>query len=146
VIVIFANALSTQLTLLRPTYALVYLRIVLFLMANFNFVNYVKEATRSAWYKFNSSTPEPTFQTNTLIDVVLHNSDMVSSTHVISCPFSDHKLVLTNVNIYRPLDGPENACHVFRRNLSKKNFKKIDDTLNQTDFSVLNQFDSVNSK
>ena len=62
-------------------------QLLLSFMKQNNFVNSVPEATRV--FESNMSLK------GNLIDVVLHNSDLIEQSSVFCFPFSDHKLVLT---------------------------------------------------
>ena len=64
---------------------------------NNNLCNYVNEPTRNATVyhekEFKIST------SSTLIDVVIHNNDLINNCNVIDCPFSDHRFVMVNLKI-----------------------------------------------
>ena len=42
--------------------------------------------------------------TNSLIDVLLHNQDLVTETKVINCPFSDHSFIAAKINLNQITD------------------------------------------
>jgi hypothetical protein len=67
------------------------------LIKNNNLSNYVEEPTRIATI-FHEK--EKKFTTSeTLIDVIIHNNDLINICKVIDCPFSDHRFVLVNLKI-----------------------------------------------
>jgi nucleoside diphosphate kinase len=84
-------------------------------MADFDYNNYVSEYTRVAKRFYNKKNKFMT--SKTIIDVVLHNKDLVLSTKVINCPFSDHKYVVATLESKstRPI---EEFCNL--RNLNVK--------------------------
>jgi hypothetical protein len=81
--------------------------------------------------------------TSTLIDVVLHNKNLITTTKVVPCPFSDHDFVVSYLNV--PKISNSNDL-VTVKTISTKSLELINDKLRCTDFSVMNKFDSVNDK
>ena len=59
--------------------------------------NFVNTPTREAQY-FDKSTQSFRYS-KTLIDVVLHNQALVSSTHTIDYPGSDHKIIVALLDL-----------------------------------------------
>ncbi|CAF1084798.1 unnamed protein product [Brachionus calyciflorus] len=64
---------------------------------NNDLINFVNKPTRisTKYYKNLNKTK----QSSTLIDVILHNADLIEATDVIHCPFSDHHFVVAYVPI-----------------------------------------------
>lgn len=69
---------------------------------SFNFKNFVFEFTRvcKKFYKKKNKAKS----SKTIIDVVFHNSNLVSSTKTIDCPFSDHRFVSIKIKLKTPKD------------------------------------------
>ncbi|CAF1025376.1 unnamed protein product [Brachionus calyciflorus] len=75
--------------------------------------------------------------TETLIDLFLHNGDLVDDTKVVECPFSDHCFILCNLTIkISSLLDEDN----FRE---MKNFKSIEDKWNYFKDTLLKIIDNV---
>ena len=55
---------------------------------------------------------------STLIDVLIHNDDLITNALVVDCPFSDHKLIAGSIRIEKEklVDSI-----IWAQNLSKKN-------------------------
>ena len=69
-------------------------------MASCNLVNYVDKPTREADY--NMKATNTVNHTSTLLDVVLHNKNLIASTHVIEHCISDHNIVIVFLDINIP--------------------------------------------
>ena len=111
---------------------------------NMNFLNFI-----NGNHLFNSVL-EPTriadrfFQgknilvhSETLIDVVLHNSDLIKETKVIDCTFSDHNYVVTKLNLIRLAEKPK---RIIGRNISSKNLNRIKVEIEKCAFRSLSYF------
>ena len=70
----------------------------------------------------------------TLIDVVLHNSNSIESTKVVEFPFSDHRIVFTNCYFKSIKWTPEIKLS---RKINKDSIPKIFNSLSQIDFNCL---------
>jgi len=66
-------------------------------MDDFDYNNHVTEFTRVAKKFFKKKNKYIT--SKTIIDVVLHNRDLVQSTKVVNCPYSDQKFVVTKIKL-----------------------------------------------
>ncbi len=58
-----------------------------------------------------------TCTSSTLIDVVLHNKNLVLDTEVIGCPNSDHDFVICSIKVESRKPEPET---IFSRSYSEK--------------------------
>jgi len=92
-------------------------------MDNYSFKNFVNKPTRV----HNNNK-------DTLIDVILHNSDMVRETDIIGCPFSDHKLVIAALNFSCLKIGPQKYLS---RCITESSIQRIDDLI-QSSATVFN--------
>jgi hypothetical protein len=111
------------------------------LIKNNNLSNYVEEPTRIATI-FHEK--EKKFTTSeTLIDVIIHNNDLINICKVIDCPFSDHRFVLVNLKIEK-LKYEKKS--IIARNLSAKNLVKISREFDHIDFNKLFNCSTVNEK
>jgi hypothetical protein len=108
---------------------------------NYNLINFINSPTRSATYK--SKKDNSVRITNTLIDVLLHNSNLIDSTVVVDCPFSDHKFILASF-VIKPII--KNSVECLSRNLSIKNMEIIKLAINEIDFSYIFSLDNVDDK
>ena len=80
---------------------------------------------------------------STLIDVLIHNGDLVSKSIVVSCPFSDHNIIAGSIKIdkKRPCDDV-----IWSRNLSERNLSLISENLAKHDFTKLDKLNTCNEK
>lgn len=95
--------------------------------------NFVQNPTRIV-RRFITNLDE--YQT-TLIDVLIHNSEMVKKTGVFPCSFSDHCIVTAELVLER---GKEYNEDIIGRNLSQKNIDKIIEKISMIKFCNLNNF------
>jgi hypothetical protein len=108
---------------------------------NNNMINYVDQPTRIATIYHEKTN---TFTTSkTLIDVILHNNDLINSCNVIDCPFSDHRFVMVNLKIEK-LKYEKKS--IIARSLTSKNLLKISQEYDLIDFNRLFNSQSVNDK
>lgn len=86
---------------------------------NNTLTNYVINPTRIVTKEKNNIQ----IHTETLIDVIIHNDDLVSDCLVIDCPksISDHCFVVTNIKIIKV---SHEVKSIIGRNLNKKKFVK----------------------
>ena len=101
-------------------------------LLNNDYKNFVNDVTRIGRREKDDKVSK------TLIDVVIHNSNMISSTKAIGCPFSDHHFVLTTLKT-KSAKLTKNNENV-GRSLSEKNLLVIADnigkiSLNDLDFN-----------
>ena len=101
--------------------------------------NYVKEPTRIATIQKNSQI----HTSETLIDLIIHNKDLINKCQVIECSFSDHCFVLFNMKINK-LKYQKKT--IIGRNLSIKNLEKINQEYDRIDFSDLYSSNTPDSK
>ncbi len=108
--------------------------------------NYMNESTRSV-SKF-SNNKNQYLNYNTIIDLILHNSDLVYSTSAIDCPFSDHKLIVCNIDSSVMQKRSENKTkQISKRNLNQSSLNSINLLLNTEDLlSLLNTLNNPNAK
>ena len=102
-------------------------------LLNNEYKNFVTDYTRieKSFYKKQNNF----MVSKTLIDVVIHNSDMISGTKSVGCPFSDHHFVLTTLKINSvKLNNKEENIG---RCLSDKNLLDIAENLEKINFNDL---------
>ena len=94
-----------------------------------NFINKPTRVSHKYYKKSNQLKCSPT-----LLDLILHNGDLVDETDVIDCPFSDHDFVVGKFNIPKPTSILRTiAC----RNLSIENINKINSMIDELDYKQL---------
>lgn len=99
--------------------------------------NYVNEPTRirSNYSKYTSDFKV----SESSIDVILHNYNLVKNTSTLPCSFSDHRFVMCNIEFQKPeVVRKSIKC----RNLSLKNLAKITQAINNTDFGEINNIEN----
>ena len=111
------------------------------LLSNYNLKNYVQGITRIGHYKNQKTGVIRTSESS--IDVILHNGDLLCDSTIIGCPYSDHKFVLATINI-QPMT--KNCFETLSRNTSKNNMTKILDAISKVDFKFITEFQDVNTK
>ena len=100
-------------------------------------LNFVQLPTSIAHYK-----NKLTYNIRTsLIDVVLHNNELISDVVNIDCPFSDQKFVVIAINSKTCV---EMDFTMTCRNLSEKNMSKIVDTIAKINFHPIKTLKTVN--
>ncbi len=99
-------------------------------MENNLLTNYVTNPTRIATIEKNYQLT----QTETLIDVIIHNDQLITNCHVVECPFSDHCFVLINIKIAKQ---QYQLKTIMGRHLTNKNLNKIYEHYDKIDFSAL---------
>ena len=90
--------------------------------------NFVKEPTRIARRK-TARNGDDYYTTQTLIDVILHNSDRIIDTASIHCPFSDHNFVMAKVAVDKTTPLPR---FILGRKLDNNNLATISQHFNAT--------------
>lgn len=78
-----------------------------------------------------------------MIDVILHNADLIEATDVVHCPFSDHHFVIAKLDIRK---SSNLLKQIECRNLSAENMLKINNLIDQIDFRQLRNFNDINEK
>ncbi|CAF1057954.1 unnamed protein product [Brachionus calyciflorus] len=78
-----------------------------------------------------------------MIDLLLHNGDLVSETDVIECPFSDNHFVVAKLDIQK---SPNILKQIECRNLSSVNILKINSLIEEIDFQQIRNYDDINEK
>jgi hypothetical protein len=111
-------------------------------LTNNDLINYVKDYTRVVTRYI---VAQNSFITSkTLIDVILHNSDLVVETSVIDCPFSDHKFVAANIKICRAANS--SSTTIRSRCLTESKLEVVTAAINSTNFSTVNSIVNVDSR
>ena len=109
------------------------------IMDNYQLTNFVEKSTRVAHRSLNrlnrrlsgaNNSPDGLNSTklrpsSTLIDVILHNSDLIKKSEVIGCPFSDHMFVVAALTL--PANKNLPAAKIQSRCLSQPNLKKVEE-------------------
>ena len=98
---------------------------------NFNLKNYVFEYTRvcKKFYKKKNKNNI----SKTIIDVVLHNSNLVASTKTIDCPFSDHRFVSIKIKLNASKDK---KLEIIGRALSEAKLDVIKEKLSELNLEI----------
>ena len=104
-------------------------------------VNFVYQPTRvcSRFHKRRNQY----LQSESVIDLFLHNADLVDETSVIDCPFSDHKFVLAKLTVAK-LKCKQKT--ILCRNLSLVNTENICSQIDEIDWSGFKNFSSIDEK
>ena len=110
-------------------------------LTNHQLNNFITEPTRVRTKFMTNSNSEK--NSSTLIDVLVHNKNLVTDTRVIDCPFSDHKFIVGAINIEKPKVSPQTF---WSRNLSEKNLLKLESRLNNINFQEIDKFNCADSK
>ncbi|RNA02458.1 RNA-directed DNA polymerase from mobile element jockey-like [Brachionus plicatilis] len=108
---------------------------------NNELINFVTKPTRisTKYYK----KPNVTRRTSIMIDLILHNGDLVEETEVIDCPFSDHHFVVAKLAVKKPSNVLKTIdC----RNLSAVNMFRINSMIDEIDFKQLRNLNDIDSK
>ncbi|RNA06174.1 RNA-directed DNA polymerase from mobile element jockey [Brachionus plicatilis] len=102
---------------------------------NNDLVNFVYQPTRvcSRFHKRRNQY----LQSESFIDLFLHNADLVDETCVIDCPFSDHKFVLAKLTVAK-LKCKQKT--ILCRNLSLVNTENICTQIDEIDWSGFKNF------
>ena len=110
-------------------------------MISYKFSNFVNEATRIATRHLKKNGKH--LCSSTLIDVLIHNKDLITKTEVADCPFSDHKFILGSLKLEK---NKQNEHLSFSRNFSEKNLKLIGSKLQKLDLSNMDQLNNCDDK
>ncbi len=108
---------------------------------NNNLCNYVNEPTRNATVYHEKENITTT--SSTLLDVVIHNNDLINNCNVIDCPFSDHRFVMVNLKVEK-LKYQKKS--IIGRMLTSENLLKISREFDFVDFSNYFLSQNVNEK
>jgi hypothetical protein len=107
-------------------------------LESYNLKNFVQKPTRIARKFYQQRDDYVT--SSSLIDVILHNSDLITKIDVFPCPFSDHCLVTAEINLNK--NEKRDEC-LIGRNLSSANIFRIVDQINKINFDDVNRFDTT---
>ncbi|CAF1085321.1 unnamed protein product, partial [Brachionus calyciflorus] len=111
------------------------------LVKNNDLVNFVQKPTRicSNFYKKMNTSK----RSSTLIDLFLHNGDLVDETDVVNCLFSDHKFVVANLLLTKP----QSYCKSIKcRKLSPSNLLNVLMSIETKDFKTIKNYVTVDDK
>ncbi|CAF1085067.1 unnamed protein product [Brachionus calyciflorus] len=104
-------------------------------------INFMSRPTRNC-SKFYKKTNE-TKKSSTLIDIFLHNGDMVEEANSIECPFSDHSFLLASLTIKKvKIKSKMIKC----RNLTAANLEKISNQIDSFDWKAIKDYKTVEEK
>ena len=103
-------------------------------MVDVNMKNYVTSPTREC--KYNMKESGTIKETSTLLDVIIHNNNVVKSTNVLPCPFSDHKFIMANLSLNRKKNANQ---EIFSRGLTETKVLEIVEAVNNQSFEYLNE-------
>ncbi|CAF1091926.1 unnamed protein product, partial [Brachionus calyciflorus] len=108
---------------------------------NNELVNFVISPTRMCSKLFKKSNEIK--NSKTLIDIFLHNGNLVDEAIPIECPFSDHCFVVAKLTIEKQLS---NLKTVMCRNLSSINVEKVASQIDLINWKELNSFNTLEEK
>ena len=111
------------------------------LLDNYEFKNYILEPTRvnTKYYKKTKS-----YKTSkTLLDVVIHNNNLIKRSMVVPCFFSDHKFVCCQIEFEKALKQDTEAL---LRQLNSANLDTIICMIEAIDFTSIEESFSVHEK
>jgi hypothetical protein len=106
---------------------------------NNNLANYVNKPTRISNIEKNLAQ----VHTETLIDVIIHNQDLISKCEVFDCPFSDHCFVTTNIKIIKAVFEVKS---IIGRKLTQKKLLKVNEQFDLINFSELSSATTTDKK
>ena len=122
--------------------------IILNFTKNNNLKNEITQPTHSI-LRYDNNTNQSTFS-ESCIDLIIHNNNLIQSTKIIDCPFSSHKFILANLEL---IAEKKQNKYMNVRNLSIVNVEKINFLIEKHDFSNIKtiiasnkQNDFLNSK
>ena len=103
-------------------------------MVDVNMKNYITSSTRD--FTYNMKKTSSTRDTSTLLDVIIHNNDVIKSTNTLSCSFSDHKFIIAHLSLEKLKPVKQ---EVFSRGLTDAKMNEIIEILNHQSFDYLNE-------
>ncbi|CAF1132148.1 unnamed protein product [Brachionus calyciflorus] len=110
-------------------------------LANNELMNFIDSPTRTS-SKY-CSYSKKVINCQTLIDVVIHNGNLIVDSNVIECPFSDHDFVVVQLKILKPVEIYKTInC----RNLNSKNLTIINELIEKGNFKLISEIDDINQK
>ena len=115
--------------------------IILKFIKDNNLKNEITQPTHSI-LRYNNETKQSTFS-ESCIDLLIHNSNLIHSTKIIDCPFSAHKFILANLQI---IAEKKQEKYMNMRNLSIANVEKINFIIDNYDFSDIRTINGSNNK
>ena len=108
---------------------------------NFKLKNFITSPTRIQTRLFKATNTTST--SSSLIDVLIHNGELITCTKVIGCPYSDHHFIVGSIILNSAKPKP---LVLWSRNLNDKNIELIEKRLSQADFSLIDKLNSSNDK
>ena len=113
-------------------------------LTNNHLTNFVTEPTRVATISHSNSLT--TTSSSTLIDVILHNANLITKTATIDCPFSDHKFVLANLQLDSITRTGNSSTCISTRCLSNAKLLSIQNATQLLNHTELSSLADVNSR
>jgi hypothetical protein len=110
-------------------------------LTNNNLINYIDKPTRIATVYHENTNTRTTSET--LIDVCIHNNDLINDFDVMGCPFSDHCFVLIKLKISTEKQQKKS---IIGRNLTRGVLSLISDAFDPEVFSKYNDMLTTNDK
>ena len=115
-------------------------------MSFLNLNNYIQSSTRDAYRIIKSKNEIAT--SKTLIDVILHNSNLINSTHIYDHPLSDHKMIVAFTDILKSKSvytsaNIDNHLNVFR--LTEKSLNLIDEHFKLANNYITSLFNNIDN-
>ena len=111
------------------------------LISDYNLKNYILEPTRVVTVYSNKKNDYRT--SRSLIDVIIHNNDVIQNSIVVNCSFSDHKFICCKLKIEAL--PPEDSFAYLRR-LNETNLRKTNQLIEQADFSLVFDYPCLKQK
>jgi hypothetical protein len=115
--------------------------IILKFIKDNNLKNEITQPTHSI-LRYNNMTKQSTFS-ESCIDLLIHNNNLIHSTKIIDCPFSAHKFILANLQL---IAEKKQDKYMNMRNLSIANVEKINYLIDNYDFSDIKTISGSNNK
>ena len=112
-------------------------------LTSHQFVNYITEPTRVVT-KFYSNI-NTSLTSSSLIDVILHNSDLIHNTTTVDCPFSDHKLIAANIHFNTTQQVP-NTTSIQSRCITTAKLEQITRSTDTINYNSLNSIHDVDKR
>ena len=106
-------------------------------------VNYITEPTRTVTKYYENSNSFHT--SDSLIDVIIHNSDLFLSTKVTECPFSDHKFVSAKI-AFDTHDNSLSVASLTSRCITTTKLDTITNATNKLNYAFINSISDVDNR
>jgi hypothetical protein len=103
-------------------------------MNGLNLTSYMNKTTRSVtkYYKEQNKY----IKSESVLDLILHNSDLITSSMAVDCPFSDHKLITCELSIQQICSNVNDDKIFFSRRLNTTRLNKINMDLDIAQISL----------